>query len=120
MSEEAKREAMGGTAQLGPFLLGLVAWAADELISYSLVYHACSTGHFYVLHVVSLLAFATALAGAAWAWRHYGAVRQGNDEGGSALDRAHFVALSSVLWNVGIAVVIIAAAVPRLILSPCD
>ena len=42
---------------------GPVAWAFDLGFSYAVAPHACSTGHFYVLHIISLICFIVALTG---------------------------------------------------------
>jgi len=106
--------------QFYSLLIGPIAWATDLGFSYMSVYHACSTGHFYVLHVISLIALIVALTGAFVGWREFQAVRQGFDDGGTPLDRSHFMALLGIASSIGFAVVIIATAVPRFILSPCD
>jgi len=117
---QVESHAPRGGVQVVDFLIGPAAWGLDLLISYALVPHACSTGRFYVLHISSLVWLAAALTGAWLAWRRYSDVRGGNDEGGRVIDRAHFLALLALLSNLWFAVVIIAGAVPRWILSPCD
>jgi hypothetical protein len=107
-------------AQIVGVLIGPLAFGADLLISYSLVQHACSTGHHYVLHLVSGVSFVIALFGTWLSLRQYQAVRNANDEGGSPFDRAHFLALLGITSSLWFALVIIANAVPRYILSPCD
>jgi len=101
-------------------VIGPLAWAADLLISYSLVYHACSTGHEYILHVVSAICFVVVIAGAVMSWVQFQQFRDGSDDGGSPFDRSHFLALFGLLSSIGFAIVIIASAVPRWIFSPCD
>ena len=106
-------------------MLGLwlapLAWAADLGLSYSLVEHSCSTGHYYVLHVITLVCFCMAMAGFTIAWRQYRWLpHETNDEGGSAYDRSYFLALLGIASSVGFMIAIIATAVPRWILSPCD
>jgi hypothetical protein len=100
---------------------GPLAWACDEGFSMSLTQHACSTGHHYVLHLISLIAFAVALSGAVTGYRLY---REMPDEldpkGGEPRDRAHFQALYGIASSLGFALVIIAFAVPRWMLSACD
>jgi hypothetical protein len=114
------RAGLASAEQVIGLLIGPLAWAADQIISYALVQHTCSTGHHYVLHVMTAVFFAVAIAGAVMSWRQYLEFRAGNDEGGSAFDRSHFLALMGVLSSVGFAVVITANAVPRWVLSPCD
>src|SRR4051794_32230948 len=46
-------------------LVGALAFFADQQITYSLVPHACSTGHFYVLYWATGIALLLALSGAA-------------------------------------------------------
>ena len=107
-------------AQVLAAVVGPVAFAADLYIRYALVQHACSTGHAYVLHLVSALALAITLAASLFCWRQYIRVRNAGDEGGSELERTHFVALAGVLLGLGCGLLIIANAVPGFLLNPCD
>jgi 4-amino-4-deoxy-L-arabinose transferase-like glycosyltransferase len=101
-------------------LIGPVSWALDEGISYAIDQHACSTGHFYVLHITTAACFVLALTGAFVGWRQFSKIPNGNEEGGSPRDRSWFMALLGILLSLGFALVIIAMAVPKIILSPCD
>src|SRR4051812_32823722 len=69
--------------QFYALLIGPIAWAADLGFSYMSVYHACSTGHHYVLYVISLIALIVALTGAFVGWQEFQPVREGSDEGGT-------------------------------------
>lgn len=121
MAENTQAKAATAPApQIVGVIIGPLAFGADLLVSYALVQHACSTGHHYVLHLVSVICLLIALSGAWLSLRQYQAVRSANDEGGSPFDRAHFVALLGMASSLWFAVVIIANAVPRYILSPCD
>ncbi len=106
--------------QFYALLIGPLSWAADLGLSYANVYHACSTGHRYVLHAITVATLLLALTGAFVGWLEYQAVREGTDDGGSPLDRAHFLALLGIASSLGFAVVIIATAVPKLVFSPCQ
>jgi hypothetical protein len=106
--------------QIFGVLIGPLTFGADLVISYALVQHACSTGHHYVLHLVTVICFVVTLSGAWLSWRQYQGVSNANDEGGSPFDRAHFFALVGIASSLWFAVVIIANALPRFILSPCD
>lgn len=108
------------SAQVIGVIIGPLAWGADLLLSYIFVQHSCSTGHFYVLHVISLVCFVIVLGGAWMSWMQFQRARQGNDSGGSPLDRSHFMGLLGTASSLFFAVVIIASAMPRWILSPCD
>ncbi len=101
-------------------LVGPTSWVFDESLSYMLEQHSCSTGHFYVLHIVSALAVVAALSGAVVAWQQASAAGEGNDDGGSIRDRAYFMARLGIAMSIGFALVIIALAVPKWVLSPCD
>lgn len=100
---------------------GFVAWGIDLGLSYMLEQHSCSTGHFYVLHTISFVSFALAISGFAAGFiekRRF--PHDSKEEGGSSLDRAHFQALIGMIFSLSFAVVIIAGAIPRWILSPCQ
>lgn len=118
LSDVNSKSAM--SAQVMGLLIGPLAFGADLLLSYMLVHHACSTGHGYVLHAISVVCLLIVLAAAWMSWNQYEAAKEGNDSGGSPLDRAHFLGLLGFASSVFFAVVIIANAVPRWILSPCD
>jgi len=47
----------------GVLIAGFAAWAVDLSFSYVLEQHSCSTGHHYLLHVISVVSLAIALTG---------------------------------------------------------
>ena len=96
------------------------AWMCDEGLSYMLDQHACSTGHFYVLHIITIVTAMIALSGFFIALLQLLAAGKGNDDGGSPRDRAYFMARLGIITSLGFTLVILALAVPRWILSPCD
>lgn len=100
---------------------GPLAWAGDLGFSYVLAQHSCSTGHHYVLHLISVICFIIALTGVAAGYTEYNKLpRDLSDKGRRPLDRAYFQVLFGIVFSFSFAVVIIAGAVPRWILSPCD
>lgn len=102
-------------------MAGPVAWAADLGFSYVLAQHACSTGHHYVLHLISFVCFVIALTGAAAGIsEHKKLPEEVTEKGPRPFDRAYFQFLFGMVFSFAFAVVIIAGAVPRWILSPCD
>jgi hypothetical protein len=101
-------------------LIGPISWALDQQISYSLVAHSCSTGHFYLMHVFTAVFLLLALSGALVAVANLGRTREATIEGGRVADRSRFMAVVGVGASLGWAILIIAMAVPRFILSPCD
>ncbi|MGH9514208.1 MAG: hypothetical protein ACRD3P_00830 [Terriglobales bacterium] len=102
-------------------IAGPLAWAFDLGFSFVLTQHSCLTGHHYVLHVITVVCALIALAGLAAGLRGYAVLpRDAADEGGRPLDRTHFQLLFGIAFSLAFTVVIIASAVPRWILSPCD
>ena len=100
---------------------GPLAWSLDHGLSYVLAQHACSTGHHYVLHLISVICLLLALGGFVTGVAEYQALpHEATEEGRRPIDRAHFQALFGIVFSVSFAVVVIAEAVPRWILSACD
>ena len=101
-------------------LSGPLAWACDEVVGYSATAHECSTGHMLLLHgltVGGLLACAVGLLCAL-------TVRSGTffhalPEGGRR-QRIHSMVLAGIFLSVGFALAIMATAIPKWILTPCD
>jgi hypothetical protein len=102
-------------------IAGFLAWGLDLGLSYILEQHSCSTGHHYVLHLISIVCFAIALSGGAFGLLEFRQFPKDTaEEGGSHFDRAHFQALMGIGFSAAFAVLIIAGSVPRWILSPCS
>ena len=102
-------------------LAGPLAWALDEGIGYSLVPHACSTGHEYVLHVTSALCLLIAAVAFLIAFRMFVLVPPSSTEdGGDPISRSRFMAIAGMISSAVFFMVMIAEAVPRFILSACD
>jgi len=100
----------------GPF-----AWACDLGFSYVLQQHTCSTGHHYVLHVITVVCALIALSGRAAGWAAFTRVpREADDKGVRPMDRTHFQVMFGVVFSLAFTMVIIAEAVPRWILHPCQ
>jgi len=98
---------------------GPIAWAFDEGFSYSVVHHACSTGHFYVLYLTTIFSVLVALSGLFMALKGFRRFPQGHPSGGRPHDRAHFQAILGMIFSIGFVIVILALGVPRWLLSPC-
>jgi hypothetical protein len=101
-------------------LIGALAFSADEQITYSLVPHVCSTGHFYVLYWATGVALLLSLSGAAVGAKNLLATHTASPDGGTRADRSRFMAILGIAASLGFATIIIAMAVPRFLLSPCD
>lgn len=100
----------------GPF-----AWGCDLGFSYVLEQHTCSTGHHYVLHVITVVCALIALSGFVAGWVAFAHVhRDADDKGVRPMDRTHFQVMFGVVFSLAFTMVIIAEAVPRWILHPCQ
>ena len=100
---------------------GPLAWGLDLGSSYAVAPHACSTGHYYVLHVITWICFLIALSGFVIAlMSHRRLPRPASAEGHLPRDRAFFLSLLGITMSLGFSVVIIAETVPRWILDPCS
>jgi hypothetical protein len=102
-------------------IAGFVAWAVDLSFSYVLEQHSCSTGHHYVLHLISIVCVLAALSGFVTGMNDFKRLPHDTaEEGGTRFDRAYFQSLLGMTFSLSFVLVIIAGAVPRWILSPCE
>ena len=104
-----------------PVLAGPIAWALTQQISYVLTPTACWSRSHFLLFIPPLCTLLL-LAGAAWlAWNRWKREPEGStDEGSPRVSRSRFMAQFGFWSCVGFAVVIVATAVPNLILKVCD
>jgi hypothetical protein len=102
-------------------IAGFLAWGVDLGSSYVLEQHSCSTGHYYLLHVFSIICLLLALSGFATGFAGLKRLpKETSEEAGSRFDRAYFQSLLGMAFSLSFVVVIIAGSLPRWILSPCD
>jgi hypothetical protein len=102
-------------------LIGPVAWIIDQGLSYSIDQHACSTGKFYLLHIITAASLVLALTGVLVGWRQLRRTPAGaNEDGGTPRDRSWFMAWLGILLSLEFVIVVVAMAVPKILLSPCD
>jgi hypothetical protein len=120
----SEQQIQSGRTPLGlwwSLIAGFAAWTFDLGFSYVLEQHSCSTGHYYLLHVISIVCLVIALTGFGTGFvefRRFPGTT--SEEGGSPFDRAHFQALLGMAFSLSFAVVVIAGSLPRWILSPCE
>jgi hypothetical protein len=122
-SKEIKenRPARGDVLLWIPVLAGPIAWALTEQLSYMLTPTACWTGSHLLLYLVPLSTLVIVLGCAAFAHGRWKRQPEGSTETGDPREsRARFLALSGFWLCVSFAVVILAEAVPNLILRVCD
>jgi hypothetical protein len=100
---------------------GFLACGMDLSLSYTLEQHVCSTGHQYVLVLISFFAMVVACSGFFTGFAEFRRFPANTrEEGGSPFDRAHFQALLGMFWSLSFAVVILALSIPRWIVGPCE
>ncbi len=108
-------------AVLWSVLAGPVAWAADLGFSYVLAQHSCSTGHSWALHLITGICLVIALSGLVLGFAEFRKFFEpASEKGGRPIDRAFFFALLGIVFSISFTVVVLAGAVPRWILNPCD
>jgi hypothetical protein len=101
-------------------LIGAIAFAGDQQITYALVPHACSTGHVYVLYWATGIALVLAISGALVGTKNLSVTSAASIDGGTRADRSRFMSILGIAASLGFATIIIAMAIPRFMLSPCD
>ncbi|HSS99804.1 MAG TPA: hypothetical protein VLK33_22370 [Terriglobales bacterium] len=98
-------------------LAGPLAWATDEVVGYTATAHECSTGSSLLLHSLTVGALLTCGIGFLCARSTWTASL---DSANDRSERVRSMALSGLALSVAFAVVILATAIPKWILSPCD
>jgi hypothetical protein len=102
-------------------LLGPIAWAIDFVLGYAVVHHECSTGAMRWLHVSSVVAVLVSLWAAYLGWDCKRRLPEDVPlHGGTTLARSRAMAIAAIGMGLWFTVIIIAGAVPRFLLSPCD
>jgi hypothetical protein len=122
-SKEIKenRPARGDVLLWIPVLAGPIAWALTEQLSYMLAPTACWTGNHLMLYLVPLCTLVIVLGCAVFAHSRWKRQPEGSTETGDHREsRARFMAMSGFWLCVSFAVVILAEAVPNLVLRVCD
>lgn len=98
---------------------GPLAWFAQLQATYALVPWACARGHRFVLLAATLGAVAISVLGglAAWkSWRGHAPLPGEPRE----IEGARLLSLLGIALSVSFVVVLLASAIPTLILGPCD
>jgi hypothetical protein len=114
-------QGMGILALWLGLLAAPLAWFVNQLLSYSLVLWACSTGRQYTLHLVTLAMLLLAAAGGVIAWRAWRqAGREWHNEAGGVLPRSRFMAALGILLSSLFFLVILAQGIPSFILHACE
>jgi hypothetical protein len=102
-------------------LAGPFSWILAELLSYSLAPTACWLGRPLLLYLVPLVSLPVTLTGALIARHRWRREPAGSTERGEPGDsRSRFMAIAAFWMCAGFALVILATAVPPLVLRVCD
>jgi hypothetical protein len=115
------RSGAGAFALWWGLFAGAIAFALDETLSYAIVQHSCSTGYHWLLHFYTLLAIAIAASGffcANWSYRQL--PHSETTDGVTVGSRARWMSIYGMAASIAFTVAIIALAIPKWALSPCD
>lgn len=96
---------------------GPLAWAGHLGVAYYLVPDACAAGSSALLHVVTFVAVAVAVAAIASAWRVRRAAHPSDD--GIASERGAFAGVVGLALSSLFLLVILMEGLPPLLIDPC-
>jgi hypothetical protein len=115
------RSGPGALALWWGVLAGPIAFALDEVLSYAIVQHSCSTGCHWLLHFYTGLAIVLSLSGFfAAQWCYQRLPNTVDTEDGSTDSRSRWMAIYGTAASLAFIVVIIALSIPKWAMSPCD
>ena len=118
---EEFRSGAGALALWWGIFAGPIGFALDEVLSYAIVQHTCSTGYHWLLHFYTLLAIVLALSGFAAAFWCYRRVPENATTTGVMVEsRSRFMAIYGMAASIAFTLVIIALSIPKWAMSPCD
>lgn len=102
-------------------LIGPIAWLVSFEINFALAPWACVSQQKAALYVVSLVALIISAGGGILAWREWKQLgSEWPGQGGGAIPRSRIMALSGMVLSAMFCLVIIAQAIPELILGACE
>jgi hypothetical protein len=101
-------------------LCGPAAWAVNQLVGYALVKPLCAAGSGVALTAVATGALVVTAAGAWVAWSELERLRDADPKGGRQEDRSQLMAIAGLALNLLLALLILTAAIPPFLLSPCE
>ena len=118
---ESFRSGTGALALWWGVFAGPIAFALDEVLSYALVQHSCSTGHEWLIHLYTFLALLLCVSGLIAARWCYSQLSHAADSEGASVDsRSRWMMIYGTASNIAFIVIIVALAIPKWALSPCD
>jgi hypothetical protein len=103
------------------FCAGPCAWALNQGIGYAVMKPLCAGAANDVVWLIAAVSFAIVIMGTWTGWRWLRVLRTtAIDDGSAGSDRSYFLASLTIAFNALIGVLILAAALPPLFLSPCE
>ena len=102
-------------------LVGPMAWFTDLQFSFSFDRWACDHNNIVPLYLLTALCTLLAASGAAWSWSHWKHARPvsaGEQDG--VIPRTRFLSLVSLAVNLLFTIAVVAQAIPKLMLNPCQ
>jgi hypothetical protein len=115
------RSGAGALALWWGIFAGPIAFALDEVLSYAIVQHTCSTGYLWLLHFYTLLAIVLALSGFASAFWCYRRLPENATTSGVMVEsRSRFMAIYGMAASIAFTLVIVALSIPKWAMSSCD
>jgi hypothetical protein len=102
-------------------LLAPIVWFLSMLANFALAPWACAFQWKFALFLVTIVALALCAISGFTAWHEWNQVgREMPGEGGGAVPRERYMALFGVLLSAFFFVVVLAQAVPHIILGACE
>ena len=102
-------------------LAGPTVWLIQFEANFALVPWACLWQGKLVLYLVSLLALAASAASGMLAWREWNILgKEVDPQGGDTLSRSRLMAFSGVTLSIFSCVLVVAQAIPELVLGACQ
>lgn len=102
-------------------LAGPIVWLVSFEATFALVPWACLFQAKLALYIVRILALALAAGSGVLAWRQWSDLgKQQPGEGAGALPRSRIMALGGVLLSSLFFIIILAQAIPELVLRACE
>lgn len=114
---DSRRDLLLWTTDLGPPII----WLFSFLAIFALAPWACIFQVKAWLYFVSTLALILELGTAAVAWSQWKALgAEAAGDGGGSLPRARIMAITGIVFGVGFAMVVVAQAIPSVVLGACQ
>ncbi|HSU60234.1 MAG TPA: hypothetical protein VLI55_13040 [Bryobacteraceae bacterium] len=102
-------------------LAGPIVWLLSFEANFALAPWACIFQAKLALYIVSLVALILSAASGVLAWNQWRQLgKEWPDEGGSVVSRARIMAVGGILLSTMFCIVIVAQAIPEIILAACQ